>query len=209
VARAVASRNSLSSRLASAGPVVFDLRGRSFQISSTRLCSCPETPVHGLSLISRRHEGYASPQFPRNQDHSSSWDFRDAASFDATPGSNHLVFLVNRETTLPLIALAIQDSGAGAIVSEDPISNQQVNLSRSVPVMGKLRAAVLTREIVYRDGTEKFADAENNREYEACVAEMVSHAHDSHAVVSRSGEPWKCMVSRQALKYGGSRISLW
>ena len=60
---------------------------------------------------------------------------------------------MNSETSIPAVALAIQSSGAGAIVSEDPISDSQVDLTKVVPVGVNLHARVRIKDLVYADGT--------------------------------------------------------
>jgi hypothetical protein len=50
-------------------------------------------------------------------------------------------------------SLAIQNAGEGAIVSEDRISDAQIDLTRSVTVLGTLQAMVRYGELWYPDGT--------------------------------------------------------
>jgi hypothetical protein len=60
---------------------------------------------------------------------------------------------VDHDTTIPQVALAMQASGAGAIVSEDPIDDSQIDLRRPFPLSDKMRAAVRTSVLSYGDGT--------------------------------------------------------
>ena len=68
-------------------------------------------------------------------------------------GAMRPVFLVNSKTTLPMIALAAQESGAGAVVSEDALREEQVELRAMFPVTGSVRAWIRTKELMYPDGT--------------------------------------------------------
>jgi C-terminal processing protease CtpA/Prc len=152
-AQAMAAANSLPQELGYKPSVVFDLRG---------------TPANGWlpdsafafgaawtapPTTSRVHWGYA-PQTPgaAYQGYYSAWETRDGQSHLGGP-SNAIapVFLVDRDTVIPESALAAQSAGIGAIVSEEPL-NEQEPVTTNVPV-GNLTVAVRTREIAYPDGT--------------------------------------------------------
>ncbi len=147
----MASRNSLLRNLTGATSVVFDLRGS--KLGSNLLP--PSLPLRNVSFgprfVTRRHSGYAPAD--GSGGYHSTWEMQDALTLQASPNPIQPVFLVNSKTLIPPVAFAIQSSGAGAIVSEDPISDEQVELSSSVAVLGNLRVMVRTREMVYPDGT--------------------------------------------------------
>ena len=149
--QAMQSRNALPQRLAQVAAVVFDLRGSRnapYLLPATLPLSKP--PV-GPSLMRRHHSGYASPGGAGSGGDSSSWGVGDGVS--AATGRMRPVFLVNGKTMLPMVALAAQNSGAGAIVSEDALGEEQVDLRTFVPVMGNVRAWIRTKELVYPDGS--------------------------------------------------------
>lgn len=145
------ARNQFMQRLAKVGAVVFDLRGAR-NLSALPLSLPLPKSINGPSLMRRQHSGYAPPDGAVSSGgYKSTWDMEFAASWSA--GAMRPVFLVNSNTSLPLIALAAQESGAGAIVSEDPLREEQVELRSMFPVMGNVRAWIRTKEIMYPDGT--------------------------------------------------------
>src|SRR5207244_5915781 len=145
------ARNQFMQRLSKVGAVVFDLRGARNLSALPSSLPLPK-PINGPSLMRRQHSGYAPPDGAVSSGgYKSTWDMEFAASWSA--GAMRPVFLVNSNTSLPLIALAAQESGAGAIVSEDPLREEQVELRSMFPVMGNVRAWIRTKEIMYPDGT--------------------------------------------------------
>ena len=130
-------------RQAANGPLVLDLRGSGVVLYPLS----PMVPVAlesiGPSMPMRKHDGYDE----------SLWEWHDGLHLPAAPNPVRPVFLVNSQTEIPPMALAVQNSGAGAIVSEDAISDQQVVESESVPVLGNLRVQVRAAEVAYLDGT--------------------------------------------------------
>jgi C-terminal processing protease CtpA/Prc len=124
-------------------------------------------PIRKLSVgpghAVRVHSGYSrdiSPGFPGSTDfdeYQSSWEIADGAAIaPATIAANAItpVFLVNHQTDIPYFALAAQNSGTGAIVTEDSLGEQYQSLTRSVEVApAGLRAVIRVREFAYGDGS--------------------------------------------------------
>jgi C-terminal processing protease CtpA/Prc len=150
--QAMQSRNSLFSKLAAVGPVVFDLRGSTMTPYLMPATLPVSKAVSGAALVIRRHNGYATPGGPPGLGYHSTWDRREIVQLLPVTNPIRPVFLVNKRTVIPGIALAIQSSGAGAIVSEDAIGDEHAGLSRPVPVLGKMQALVRTQEISYGTG---------------------------------------------------------
>lgn len=153
---AAQARDAFVKQLPANGVVVFDLRGSGPYVLPESL------PVLKASMGPRRmmrtHSGYANDASlgPNLDDgYESYWEMRDGTAIpQAKSGGMRAIFLVNRKTNIPEVALAMQDSGAGAIVSEDEIDDSQVDsLSRPIPVLGEQRAVVRMAILSYRDGT--------------------------------------------------------
>jgi C-terminal processing protease CtpA/Prc len=144
----------LTNRLRGKGPVTFDLRGSlnaAFLIGSLPL----RTDSIGPALALRLHSGYANDSGGYSGYHSS-WEIQDRPTVTAAVIPSNAVtpvFLVNHETQIPYVALAAQASGAGAIVTEDSIGDQTVDLvtplwERPAPI-----ATIRVKELAYGDGT--------------------------------------------------------
>jgi C-terminal processing protease CtpA/Prc len=153
IERATGMRDSLPQRLAGAGPVVFDLRGSkmgSYWIPPNLPAAKAST---GPAVLFRKHLGYASDSSSGYEGYESVWEVQEGVQVQAAENGIRPVFLVNSKSWLPLVALAMQNAGGGAIVSEDPISDAQIDLTRSFTVLGTLQAMVRYGELWYPDGT--------------------------------------------------------
>jgi C-terminal processing protease CtpA/Prc len=152
-AEAMAAANSLPQELGYKPSVVFDLRGASISDWLPDSAFAFGAAWTAPPTTGRIHWGYA-PQTPGAiyQGYYSAWETRDGQSHPGGP-SNAIapVFLVDRKTVIPEAALAAQTAGIGAIVSEEPLLDQEP-VTTNVPV-GNLIVAVRTREIAYPDGT--------------------------------------------------------
>jgi C-terminal processing protease CtpA/Prc len=156
--------NSLFRSLQGKGAVVLDLRS-----PRTAWSLLPSgLPIWKLSVgpgqAVRVHSGYPRDIRPGElgsrepDDYRSTWEIADGdAVAPAVRAANAItpVFLVNRETDIPYLALAAQNSGAGAIVTEDSIGEQYQSLTHSVDVApgAGLSALVRVREFAYSDGS--------------------------------------------------------
>jgi C-terminal processing protease CtpA/Prc len=151
-AQANKARDSLQNNLKSTSAVIFDLRGS--KATAKRL---PELPVSkatvGPWVTMRLHAGYFDVTNPFESGYNSSWLTQELVEIQPSANPVRPVFLVDRESLIPSIALAMQNSGECAIISEGPITDSQVDLSKVVPVQSNLRARVRTRDLVYGDGT--------------------------------------------------------
>jgi C-terminal processing protease CtpA/Prc len=147
---------SLQKNLTGAKAVVIDIRGS--KAAATRIPLLPVSKVAvGPSATVRLHTGYFDVTKPLTSYYNSSWLTRQLLELQPSRNPIRPVFLVDRESLIPPIALAMQSSGEGAIVSEASVTDSQVNLSRVVTVQGNLRARVRTKDLVYADGTTGLA----------------------------------------------------
>ncbi len=153
IERATEMRDSLPKRLAGAGPVVIDLRGSKMGSYWIPPALPTAKAATGPAVLFRKHLGYASDNSSGYEGFESVWEVQEGLQVQGAEDGIRPVFLVNSKSWLPLVALAIQNSGEGAIVSEDPIGDAQVDLTRSVTVLGTLQAMVRYGELWYPDGT--------------------------------------------------------
>jgi len=155
--QAMQGRNMLVQNLLGTGKVVFDLRGvKTAQYILPALLPVAKASA-GPSYRTRVHSGYSSPDNSGTGGYSSTWQIRQGANLPAAEKPITAVFLVNQKSYIPSVALAMQNSGVGAIVSEEPVGEEQLEMGRPVKVLGKLMAEVRVEELVYPDGTSGFA----------------------------------------------------
>ena len=151
-------RNSLVTQLRGKGTVVIDIRGSK---AAPYLLPDPLPAAKdstGPSEMMRVHAGYANDTNTGSGGYQSYWEIHDGTKVPAAAsGGIQAVFLVNHETSIPPAALAMQASGAGAVVSEDAIDDSQMNLVRPFTVWHEIRALVRTAVLSYPDGTTGFA----------------------------------------------------
>jgi C-terminal processing protease CtpA/Prc len=146
---------SLSRELRSTKAVVVDLRGS--RALGRNLDIFPAaSPGAAPSTLSRIHHGYAGQPATGYQGYSSSWLIDGGHSVTTSTMRVRPVFLVNSATIIPDIALALQDTGECAIVSEDAIDDTQAVMGFPLPV-GGIRVQVRTRDFDHPDGTSGLA----------------------------------------------------
>ena len=149
-------QESIAQRLVGAGSVVFDLRNARHIPMGSLLPIAKSTG--GPAYLFRSHSGYASPPMISSGGfYRSSWGMWDGTRMHAAAKTIRLVFLINSKTLLPTLVLAIQDSGEGAIVSEDEVNEGQVVTPASVNLWEGQQAAVRLGELQYPDGTTGFS----------------------------------------------------
>jgi len=148
----------LAPRIAGAKAVVFDLRGSKMASYILRQFPVGRT-IAGPGFYSRRHSGYPAPDDSGSGGYFSEMAIREGLQI--LPGKDKkdvpAVFLVNKGTTIPMLALALQNAGTGAIVSDGPIDDSQADVSESVPVIGSRTATVRIKGLYYPDGTTGLA----------------------------------------------------
>ena len=146
--------NQMRPQLASAKAVVFDLRGSKMAANLLHVFPVGETAI-APGTFSREHSGYPAPDGSGSGGYFSHMAIR--AGLEISPGSEKkdlpAVFLVNKATTIPMLALALQDRGTAAIVSEGPIDDRQTDVSEYVQLNGRGAATVRIKELYYPDGS--------------------------------------------------------
>ena len=154
------ARNTLVNSLRGKGAIIFDLRND--RLAATVIpSSLPLTKAStGPSYATRVHSGYANDTVSGSGGYHSVWEMADGDTVGAAVIPTNAVtpiFLVNRQTSIPEIALAAQNAGTGAILTEDGISEMDSNASRTVQVIANVYAVVRVRERLYADGTTGIA----------------------------------------------------
>ena len=140
--------------LASAKGVVFDVRGS--RSPARNFAALLSFAYDAPSTLKRIHSGYANQKPQGYQGYHSAWQIEDGEHVSkARPTSFHPVFLVNHDTIIPDIAVASQDSGRCAIISEDTITDVQTRMGEHLKT-GNLDVRVRTREYEHADGTSGF-----------------------------------------------------
>jgi C-terminal processing protease CtpA/Prc len=150
-------QENLAERLSGAGPVVIDLRGeRAIPLGSYLPI---EKSAIGPAFRFRVHSGYASPPMALNGYgyFRSSWEVWDGNRLGAAENPIRPVFLINSKTLLPSVVLAIQEARAGAIVSEDEVTDAVALPPGRVELWKGQYAAVRWAELQYPDGTSGFS----------------------------------------------------
>lgn len=159
----------VAKRLSDAKAVVLDLRSRDGQHpygladmigASPFVRGSLDETVGGPGSRRRLYMGYPRQGDSGSEIYSSSFLVTDGRRFPAKPGagSRPLVLLINARSPLPEIALALQNAGKAAIVSEGESSDAFVDLAQplSIDLDGPFTALVRTSEPVWSDGTGGF-----------------------------------------------------
>jgi C-terminal processing protease CtpA/Prc len=153
----------ISSQLEHAGAVIFDLRhngdtvARSFDTEfmqsglATTLCN---TEVYAPGRRHRMHQGFP-PQNGVSADYSASFITRDGQRFwtGQSPIPRPIVFVVNNRSSLPGIALALQDAGLAAIIAEGPIGDESAVITERIELEEEFTVHFRVEELIYTDGT--------------------------------------------------------
>ncbi len=157
---AIPALRKLAPSLLEAQAIVFDIRDCS---SCSDLVDGNLVPVArdvvAPTTIFRQHSGYPTPDGSPSGGYYSAFQFVGGTRFPAHPGlaAKPIVFLVNRKTALPAVALALQDGGLAAIVSEDDASDEIAGLSAPFEIGGGVSATVRVRLLSHADGSYGFA----------------------------------------------------
>jgi C-terminal processing protease CtpA/Prc/rhodanese-related sulfurtransferase len=161
----------LAKRLAEATAVVVDLRDRA-ETSPKRLSMVIDGTLHlvGGSVDTtvaapgrrrRLYMGFPSQTEMGYDPYFSYFLVVDGKTFPAAPAaqSRPIVFVINRGSTVPEIALALQDAGKAAIVLDGYAGEEGTDLSEplSVHLEGPFSAQVRSSELVWSDGTGGFS----------------------------------------------------
>ncbi len=161
----------LKKELPSARAVVFDLRPEatpaeseqglaSYAISGSGLAGVLTTVVLDMPGERRRmHIGYAPQDGTTSGDYSSGFYLQGRQPIKPGSGAKDIpvVFLIGPHADLPDVALALQASGRGAIVSEGSFNEEVAVSTQTVELPDGVRAQIRLGELVYGDSTSGFA----------------------------------------------------
>lgn len=149
----------LRSGLARANNVVWDLRGARLAPAQGR--PGPRTLVlSGLGYAHRQHSGYPTQEGSDSGNYYSSVVIVEpshAAPPKPDKSGPREVYLIDKNSAVPLKAIIEQIKGQSAIVSEDPPEELQAGLTTVVPLLGTVAAEIRVGELRYPDGTTGFA----------------------------------------------------
>ena len=151
-AQAFAGRDATLKKLTGKGTVVFDLRGSKIAAMLIPPSAPLSVAAPGLRLLSRLHSGYVLEEGVTSGGYQSTWEMQEPFQRLVSAGPARMIFLVNSGTVIPMVALASQAAGTGAIVSEDAINDEQFDLTFPVTMLGNM-SRVRGREIMNADGT--------------------------------------------------------
>jgi C-terminal processing protease CtpA/Prc len=153
---------SLGPEVAKARGVVFDLRQEGAEEIAAETLLSPLSgllashPTHAPAQRSLRHGGYRSQVELGSGGYNSFFSTELAENFTPAPGASpkRVVFLVDRESYLPALALALQRSGDGFIVlaGQGGLGDESVVARAEVDLGEGLSAAVRLGELVPEPG---------------------------------------------------------
>lgn len=138
--------------------IVWDLRGSRLPVQLSARPDLNQLSASGIGYSFREHSGYAPQGNITARYYSSSLQI-----VDAQPGlvknnsSRRQVYLIDKDSAVPLQAIIDQSKGLTAIISEDPPREVQAAYTELVKVLGKVVAEVRLAELRYSDGTTNFA----------------------------------------------------
>jgi C-terminal processing protease CtpA/Prc len=139
--------------------IVWDIRGSRmpFQISARPDIS--QLSLNGIGYAYREHSGYVPQEGQGSRFYSSSLRIVDPqpAASRQTAIVRRQVYLIDKDSAVPMQAIIDQVHGRTAIVSEDPPAPLQAGITELVKVLGKVVAEVRVAELRYADGTTNFA----------------------------------------------------
>jgi len=160
----------LSAAIRQAKAVVFDLRslypltqdergnsGNLFDLAGLA-SELPTSLSTSPSERRRMHIGFAPQRGSTSGDYGSAFYVGQGHTFTPAKGAPNvpLVFVINRDSGLPDVALALQSAGKAAIVAEGPVDDSLVVTTQNIPLSDGLEAQIHLGELLYDDGTGGF-----------------------------------------------------
>jgi C-terminal processing protease CtpA/Prc len=160
----------LKKELPNARAVVFDLRpdtaASDFDQGYVSYAFAGSGIAEDLATVSlnmpserrRKYLGYAPQDGSTSGGYSSGFYLQGRPSIKPGVNAKHpaVVFLINRNSDLPDLALGLQASGNGAIVSEGSFSDEVAVTTQTIDLPDGVRARIRLGELVYSDGTSGF-----------------------------------------------------
>ncbi len=159
----------LESEIVRARGILFDLRSDAprgdlgtldYYFSAARLeAALIRAPVTTPGHRSRTHMGYVPQQGPTSGGYFSGFVLQDGTQIaPSVSGADvPVVFLVNENSDVPSVALAMQSAGRAAIVSEGPVGDAALVETHRMTLSDGIEARLRLGELVHADGTGGFA----------------------------------------------------
>ena len=139
--------------------IVWDLRGA--RLPFTRRLTLEDLRRAGFGYGFRQISGYPEPESAGQRYYTSSFQVVPPGppikNNGPAPPRRRQIFLIDKNSAVPLQAIIDQAQGRSAILSEDPPQAIQAGVTELVQVLGKVEAEVRVAEIYYPDGTTAFA----------------------------------------------------
>jgi hypothetical protein len=137
--------------------VVWDLRGSRMPFS--RRPTIDDLRRNGLGYAFRQFSGYPAPEGPGERRYSSSFQIVEPLppADRERIGKLRQIYLVDKDSAVPVQAIMDQVNSHTAIFSEDSPQDLQAGFTELVQVLGKVEAEVRVGELYYPDGTTGFA----------------------------------------------------
>lgn len=139
--------------------VVWDLRGSRMPFSLSTRADLRLVSQAGFGYAFREHSGYAPQEGVGSGRYYSSLQIVDPQPVlpKSQPQQWRQVYLIDKDSAVPMRAIVDQAIGRTAIISEDQPREVQAGITELVTVLGKVVAEIRVAEIRYPDGTTGFA----------------------------------------------------
>jgi C-terminal processing protease CtpA/Prc len=139
--------------------LVWDLRGSRMPYQLSHRPEILQLRLNGIGYAYREHSGYPPLEGSGRRYYSSSLKIVEPQRGAATQSTNTRkeVYLIDKDSAVPVQAIMDQVNGRTAILSEDPPRDGQAGFTELVSILGKVAAEVRVAELRYPDGTTGFA----------------------------------------------------
>ncbi len=137
------------------GNLVWDLR--SSRMPFGKRPDLLQLRLDGLGYAFRQHSGYPAPDGSGRRYFSSTQVVEPQPPIVRTSATLRQVYLIDKNSAVPVQAILEQLNSRSAIFSEDPPQDLQAGFTTLVHVLGKVLAEVRLAELLYPDGTTSFA----------------------------------------------------
>ena len=138
--------------------IVWDLCGSRIPPALTARLEISQLSLNGVGYAYRQHSGYP-PSDGKGMRYFSSLQIVELQSATTKPAANtrRQVYLIDKNSAVPVQAIIDQVNGRTAILSEDPPRDLQAGFTELFNVLGKVVAEVRVAELRYADGSTGFA----------------------------------------------------
>lgn len=138
--------------------LVWDLRSSRLPFLLVARPDIRQLSLNGIGYAFRRHSGYSPRDGTGQRYYSSSLQIVEPHADAVQPTTRRQqVYLIDKDSAVPVQAIIDQVHARTAIFSEDPPEDLQAGFTELVTVLGKIVAEVRVAELYYPDGTTGFA----------------------------------------------------